>query len=145
MKLFLMRHGDAVPAYEDSRRPLSERGRAQVEAVAQRVTGVLQEGLRVLHSPKLRASETAQILCARALPGASPQVSQGLLPGDPVDPWIERIAESDGDLLLVGHNPFMGDLATRLAGKPVGFGTATLVILERVAEFGWGVVGEERG
>jgi probable phosphoglycerate mutase len=66
-ELHLVRHGDAVPedrggaAYDNyEEHPLSERGRAQAEAVAERFTGL--EVAAVYASPIRRARETAQAI-----------------------------------------------------------------------------------
>ncbi|MEA2663645.1 MAG: hypothetical protein QOI11_589 [Candidatus Eremiobacteraeota bacterium] len=67
-ELHLVRHGDAVPessggdaVYENyEEHPLSERGRAQAEAVAERFAGL--EVAAVYASPIRRARETAQAI-----------------------------------------------------------------------------------
>jgi phosphohistidine phosphatase SixA len=81
--------------------------------------------------------ETAHLFCQEAGVEGTPEVTPGLLPGDPIDPWMETANENSEDLLLVGHNPFMGDLASQLAGHPVGFDTAALVVFQRQEDGGW--------
>jgi phosphohistidine phosphatase len=62
MLIYLVRHGNAVPEQTDPACPLSEIGRAEVEATAKEL---LAEGAKideVWHSGKLRAKQTAEIL-----------------------------------------------------------------------------------
>jgi phosphohistidine phosphatase len=126
MRLYLIRHAHAVPEEENARRPLSARGRKTVRQVAAffRASGALQPG-HVWHSPLWRARETAEIL-ARGL-GLSRKAlveTSGLLPDDNPAEIVRRLAAVGEDLALVGHEPYLGALATRLAagkGNPPVF------------------------
>jgi phosphohistidine phosphatase len=73
----------------------------------------------VWHSNMDRAGETARAVAA-ALPGHPPlRVQQGLGPEDRTKPIARMIRSFNGDLMIVGHEPFLGKLAARLvAGKP---------------------------
>lgn len=129
IQIFLMRHGDALPSHQDPQRPLSPFGEEQ----AQKIHGLLAEASfqpqRLLHSPKARARQTARAIAAAFREPLPPEETAGLLPEDPVSPWIHRLEESPGTL-LVGHNPFLSELATRLTGSPQGLSTATFLALE---------------
>ena len=122
MRLFLVRHAHAVPEEENARRPLSARGRKTVRQIAAffRASGALQPGY-VWHSPLWRARETAEIL-ARGL-GLSRKVlleTSGLLPDDDPADIVRQLAAVGDDLALVGHEPYLGALATRLVvGKGI--------------------------
>ena len=69
----------------------------------------------------------------------------GLNPNDPVEPiasWIESITE---ELMLVGHQPFMGRLATQLLGHhgdepPVLFLPGSICALERNPSGAWQLI-----
>ena len=116
MRLYLVRHAHAVPEEENARRPLSARGRKTVRQIAAffRANGALQPG-HVWHSPLWRARETAEIL-ARGL-GLSRTVlveTSGLLPDDDPADIVRRLASAGEDLALVGHEPYLSALATRL-------------------------------
>ena len=116
MRLYLVRHAHAVPEEENARRPLSARGRKTVRQIAAffRASGALQPG-HVWHSPLWRARETAEIL-ARGL-GLSPKVlveTSGLLPDDDPADIVRLLAAVGEDLALVGHEPYLGSLGTRL-------------------------------
>jgi phosphohistidine phosphatase len=126
MRLYLVRHAHAVPEEENARRPLSARGRKTVRQIAAfyRANGALQAH-QVWHSPLWRARETAEIL-ARGL-GLSRKAlveTSGLLPDDDPADIVRRLASAGEDLALVGHEPYLGALATRLVcgkGKPPVF------------------------
>ena len=64
MKLYLMQHGEALSPGEDSRRPLSARGRKETEKMASFLQSIGLELHSIWHSQKLRAVETAQILAS---------------------------------------------------------------------------------
>lgn len=119
MDVYLMRHGEAVAEAEDPRRPLTRRGRDQVERVCRRA---VVDGLRVsqvLHSGKLRARETAEILAHCAEPAAGVREIEGLDPR--ADPFIAKaeIEVRDKTVVLVGHMPHLGRLASLLlTGEP---------------------------
>mgnify|MGYP001139025655 CR=1 FL=1 len=64
MIAYLIQHGTAASKDEDPERPLTLRGRRDVERVADRVASVMGTA-RVVHSGKLRALQTAEIVAQR--------------------------------------------------------------------------------
>jgi phosphohistidine phosphatase len=144
MRVYLVQHGDALSADVHPDRPLSERGRQDVE----RLASLLQTcGIRVtcaVHSGKTRAAQTAERLAAVVSPGREVQLLQGLGPNDPVEPLVRQIGGwgEDKDKLIVGHMPLLGRLAARLvAGDEeravVAFSPGTVVCLEKAEEAHW--------
>jgi phosphohistidine phosphatase len=118
MLVYLVRHAHAVPEEENSRRPLSARGRKTVRQIAAffRSCGALQPG-HVWHSPLRRARETAEILVrGLGLPQNALVEIPGLLPDDDPAEIVRRLASAGENLALVGHEPHLGALATRLVG-----------------------------
>lgn len=134
-----MRHGDAVSAAQDPRRPLSLQGRRQVEQAARLA---LQHEIRVatiFHSGILRAQETAEILAKTIVPERGVAAIGGLLPED--DPVLlqAELAEATESMALVGHLPFLGRLAALLVSGdselPITeFFPATMVGFSRTAK-----------
>jgi len=114
MEFYLARHGEARLEAEDPLRPLSSRGREEVARVAQAAVTKGAEVFAILHSDKLRAKQTAEIL-ARYLcpPGGVSQIG-GLAPND--DPMISKaeIETAENSVMLVGHLPHLGRLASLL-------------------------------
>jgi phosphohistidine phosphatase len=118
MDVYLMQHGEAMPEADDPARPLNPAGRAAVDQVVAQANsaGVVLD--RIVHSGKLRAEQTAQLLARLTTAGAGEAVDSraGLAPNDPVAPvaqWLGELAE-DSSIALVGHLPFMDRLASLL-------------------------------
>ena len=95
MRLYLVLHGDAVPERLDPERPLSAAGRQEVEAVARLLADTGVRTAHVVHSGKLRAHQTAELLATALAPGRVPEAIAGLSPNDPVEPMVRRIADWD--------------------------------------------------
>lgn len=144
MKILLSQHGDAIAKEVDPDRPLSDRGRKQVGRVAQ----FLHEGsvgcVRILHSGKTRASQTAELLAEGLQGSQSIEPVSNLSPNDPAQEWIERADSWNEDTLLVGHMPFMGKLASGLIDPQgstpmVDFCPGSVLCLLRKEDVGWQV------
>ncbi len=142
MKLLLVQHGDAVSREIDPERPLSERGRRDVQALA----GFLHRaGIRVrgvLHSGKRRAAQTADILAAALMTAGAGEAVAGLAPKDEVGVFAQTLAGRSQDTLVVGHLPFMARLTALLVGgdaerQLVSFRPGSAVCLERGEAGGW--------
>ncbi len=114
MRLYLVRHGDAVDADVDPIRPLSQRGEKEMRRVASLLAPMKLEVSAVWQSSKARAQETAKILAEALASPVEPVERPGLSPGDPVVPVAEEITAMDEDVMLVGHLPFVGRLASLL-------------------------------
>jgi phosphohistidine phosphatase len=114
MNLYLVQHAEARSKEEDPERPLSDKGVADIKKVASYLTerAVLRVS-HILHSGKLRARQTAEILGEQLHPGGV-TITDGLSPLDEPAIWAGRLAEADEDLMLVGHLPHMGKLAALL-------------------------------
>lgn len=111
MKIYLVRHGEAVPPEVDPEKPLSPEGRKEVERIA-RLLGKKSFPLSlILYSQKLRARQTAEIMDKYIIPGVTflkehPQMA----PNDPIGPALERVLDHGEDSMLVGHLPFLQKL-----------------------------------
>lgn len=136
MKLYLMQHAAALPAGTFPARDLTEEGLADAKKMAG-VLAKLKLGIaEIRHSTKLRARKTAEIT-AEALgdPALLKQVD-GLLPDDPVAPLEKELETIPHTLLVIGHMPFLGKLASRLLcgdeeHDPISFTNAGVVCLEK--------------
>jgi phosphohistidine phosphatase len=136
--VYLVRHGDAVAASVNPKRPLSQAGREAVEQIAQ-LARERQVGVSVIyHSGILRAQETAEILAKHLKPPSGVKAISGLLPDDdPVAGMVELEAAAD-PVMLVGHLPYMGRLAALLVRGDmetpvIDFQPAAMVCCSRVA------------
>jgi phosphohistidine phosphatase len=132
MRIYLIRHGEAMEDLQDSRRPLSAEGRRQVERVASQARVSDAAPRHIFHSGKLRALETAEIVGAALCPaGVDIRAVAGLAPDDDPTAAAELAALAEEDLLFAGHLPHLSLLAGLLTGRSISFSTATMVCLER--------------
>lgn len=120
IELYLLRHADAgdplVWAGADAERPLSAKGRRQAERLGRHLAGLGFQPDAILTSPKVRATETAQIVAS--LLDRPVRVDERL--AGPLDPdTIEGILRDAGDPrrpVLVGHDPDFSELVSALSG-----------------------------
>ena len=114
MRLYLVRHGEALPKYLDAARPLSEEGRKGIERVASFLKPLALSVGEVWHSGKTRARQTAEIMGAVIASARGIKEKEGLAPDDPVAPVIDLIRKGREDLMIVGHLPFLDIMAAAL-------------------------------
>jgi phosphohistidine phosphatase len=142
MRIYLVQHGEAVPAEVDPERPLSAAGEADVRRIAAVLRGSGVGVARILHSGKRRAEQTAQILAGALGPEVRPEARAGLNPNDPTAPVAQEAAGWEQDTMLVGHLPFMARLADRLIASRedlgvMAFRPGSVVCLERTDQVAW--------
>lgn len=142
MKVYLVRHGEAVPAAEDAARVLTDKGREDAARLAAVLKG---QGVRVdklWHSTRLRAIQTAEIVAREIGARDVSQRRDGLGPDDDVERWAQELVGVAEDLMLVGHLPFLKRLASLLLTRTLdydvpGFAVAGAVCLERMKTGAW--------
>jgi phosphohistidine phosphatase len=110
MDLILWRHADAQPGEIDLTRPLTSKGRRQASGMATWLEKHLPDSARVLTSPALRATETADAL------GRKYKTLAELAPGGQA---VSVLAAADWPdnrhpIVVVGHQPALGRLAALL-------------------------------
>lgn len=144
MRVYIVRHGHAADAANDSARPLSARGRDEVARLAHFAMRAQVKVQQVWHSPKLRARETAELLARTAQFGANLIERDGLLPDDDPSDALAELEVIYDDVCVVSHMPFVSYLASALllgSAHPIlRFDTATMVCLEREAPGVWRLV-----
>ncbi len=136
MHLYLMRHGEAKSEQEDPQRPLSNRGREEVDRVSRAAAKKGMAASRIVHSDKPRARQTAEILARNIIPSEGICEINGLGPED--DPSLTKaeLEASGKSLIVVGHLPHLNRLAAMLLNGNSGaqvfdFQTASVVCLSR--------------
>ncbi|MFA7665004.1 MAG: histidine phosphatase family protein [Burkholderiaceae bacterium] len=118
MDLILWRHADAGDALADPvadlERRLTSRGRKQAERMARWLHQRLPERYRVLSSPAVRTRETAAALGVRV--ELVPRIAPGCGVADhlAVLNWPDGLSARAGHVVLVGHQPVLGQLASTL-------------------------------
>jgi len=144
MKLYLIQHGEATTEEVDLHRPLTAKGRSDVEKISSFLKGAGVRPNAILHSGKTRARQTAEILAAHLGPDFPIKERQGLAPNDSVHGLLQEVSEIPNDLMIIGHLPFLGKLAsTLLAGSEiknlVAFRQGGVVCLQRNEDQPWQV------
>jgi phosphohistidine phosphatase len=114
MKLYLVRHGESALTGSDNERPLSEKGKKDIQRLVEFISSLKIEVSFAFQSPKLRAQQTASMLLTAIHSKNKIEIHNELDPMAVVDHMIEELYVSQQDTLLVGHMPFMGKLVAKL-------------------------------
>jgi phosphohistidine phosphatase len=114
MNVYLVRHGEAEEGADDSSRVLSERGREDVRKVADHLGKQHIVLKRIYHSGKTRARQTAEIFAEYMNPEQGVSQTDGLAPTDSPEIWQKKSSGTAEDILLVGHLPHLGKLASSM-------------------------------
>lgn len=143
MLLYLVQHAESKSKDEDPARDLTEKGRRDTERVARYLKRLHVQVSQIFHSGKTRARSTAELLAGQIQPAAVVSEAQGLAPLDDPQIWAARLANLEEDILLVGHLPHLGKLASLLTSgaqekSVVNFQMGGVVRLRR-AEGNWAV------
>jgi len=137
VKLYLVQHAEALGKEQNPRRVLSQKGHTDAVKMAAflfKADVIVDE---IVHSGKVRAEETANVLSKTVWPGKAAVRMDGLGPGDSTDHLVHAAEAAGGDLMAVGHLPFMAKMAARCLtgredGAAVAFEPGTVVCLERL-------------
>ncbi|MGA2455142.1 MAG: histidine phosphatase family protein [Solirubrobacteraceae bacterium] len=121
-QLWLLRHAEAEPhgTRTDAQRRLTERGRQQARAAGAAIERLRGEFDAVLFSPRVRASQTAELAAEgwseqqRALLTVHPPLGAGFDAVQALDAL--SAVPADGRLLLVGHEPDLSRIVGELTG-----------------------------
>lgn len=127
MELILWRHAEAEDGADDLARALTPKGWHQAEQMAQWLKAQLpadEHPVRIVASPAVRTRETADAL---DLPY---KIDHQIAPDASADQLLAASGWPDGHglVILVGHNPAISVLASRLAGAE-----ASAIVLRRAA------------
>lgn len=138
--ILLMRHGQAMEGVpEPSLTALGIKGTEEMGHRLAKAKIVLE---KILHSPRARARETAEIMAKLLSPAGGVHEAQGMLPMDAVELWEDRLAEEEKTVMLVGHLPFMENLVRFLVVKSasksiIKVHTSEVICLNYSLERGW--------
>jgi phosphohistidine phosphatase len=112
MDLILWRHADAVEGVPDHARELTAKGVKQSAKIAAFLQQHLPDQLRILVSPAVRAQQTATALTSHFT------LAPTLSPGASAEAVLHAACwpDSGGTVLVVGHQPTLGEVAAQLLG-----------------------------
>ncbi len=141
MALYIVQHAEAKREEEDPSRPLSPKGKRDAEKIASYLGRLGLRLDKVVHSQKLRAKQTAEILASRL--GVREVVEDvNLSPNADPKIWEDRISKETGDIMVVGHLPHLARLTGRLLcndenRSPIAFQMGGVVCLEKDESGRW--------
>ena len=116
MRIYLVRHAEAASGEPDHERRLTASGREQARRVGEQLANAQPRPDAILHSPLVRARETADLIATplRIQPDPDPR----LAPGATADDVRGAIAGRGEAVVVVGHQPDCGQVAAELTGGP---------------------------
>ena len=130
--LYLVRHGiaarrgDAWP--DDTKRPLTDDGVSRMRKAA-RGLARLDVSIDVVYtSPLVRARQTAEAIASAT--GAPLRVERRLSPGATVEDLREALADRQGPVATVGHQPDCSEITLAVTGADPGFKPGAMAELE---------------
>jgi phosphohistidine phosphatase len=143
MNLYLVQHASAKAKEDDPERSLSDAGLEEVGKMVdflKRYRAV--DVTRILHSGKRRAEQTAVMLGEQIRPAEGVSSAEGLEPVADASVWAERLSAAGEDVMLVGHLPHLGRLASLLLCRDanrnvIAFRNAGIVCLRRDETGSW--------
>ena len=125
--IWLLRHAHAEDGSPDAERPLSAKGEQQARAVGAALAVLGVELDACLTSPRVRARDTARLVCEPL--GVEPLEERALC-GGPFDP--REVAAGHGEsVLLVGHEPDFSLAVHDATGAQVRLPKAGLAAIDR--------------
>jgi phosphohistidine phosphatase len=120
MRLYFVRHGTAEEKLgkNDPERALTKEGREEIELVAPYLEAAVEEPMKLISSPYLRAEQTAEIL--REALGNREKIAptNALLPDADWASLRKVLEDFDGagakSVVAVGHNPSISEMVARI-------------------------------
>jgi len=127
MNLYFMRHGiavsrDGAEIHSDEERPLSPEGTKKMRRAAKGLMTLEIPFDRIFTSPLLRARQTAEIIAEVLDMEGHLEELRELAPGGSAERLLSSLSayREKKRLLLVGHQPLLGETASFLLAKDMG-------------------------
>jgi len=114
MVQFLGVRPKAAPKEVDPERSLTEEGLRDMQKITRFIKPLNLCVDYLWHSGKKRAVQTAEVLAKVIKVNKTPTVHEGLGPTDDVTVLRTELASVANDIMIVGHLPFLGGLASLL-------------------------------
>ena len=141
MKLYLLRHGDAVeagdPKFKEAERPLTPKGIQRTKQLAHALQLMEIAFDFVMSSPLVRARETAEIVIRGLDFGGKLELTDSLTPFGSMENLVRQLTmlrPTPENVLLVGHEPYLSGFISLLClggpGLPLTMKKGALCRLE---------------
>ncbi len=145
MRVYLIQHGESKSEEEDPQRRLTDKGIGDVQNVATFLRPLNLAVDAIWHSGKARAHQTGELLAEAVWARDSVIQREGLGPKDQVATTKEALEQAGGDVMIIGHLPFLGKLIALLVTDSeekeiVEFQFGSVVCIDRGDEGKWKVV-----
>jgi phosphohistidine phosphatase len=145
VRVYLVQHAEAKPEEIDPQRRLSGEGIRNAQRVAAFLKPRRITVHSIWHSGKARAQQTAEIFASSLILSEALTHREGLSPNADVNRIQRAVEQSKGDLMIVGHLPFLSKLASMLVNEDetrdvVIFQNACVVCLEKGDAARWRIV-----
>jgi phosphohistidine phosphatase len=142
MRVYLIQHGESKSEEEDPQRRLTDKGLGEVRNVADFLSPLKLAVDAIWHSGKARAQQTGELLAEAVCARDSVIQREGLGPKDQVATTKEALEQIGGDVMIVGHQPFLGKLIALLVtgreeNEIVEFQFGSVVCIERRDDGKW--------
>jgi phosphohistidine phosphatase len=122
MEIYILRHAIAVQrgttAYPNDDRPLTDEGIEKITEEAKGITKIIDGFDIILTSPLIRAHDTAKITAKELNCENKIEICKQLLPGSSIKSLFSYLSKykNKEKILLVGHEPDLGYIASALLG-----------------------------
>jgi len=124
--IWLLRHADAEDGTPDAERKLTKKGRKQAKNAGKALKAMGVKPEACFTSPKVRAAETARLVCEQL---GVEYALEPKLAGGPFD--AEALAAGLRDVVLVGHDPDFSMAVHDATGAQVRMKKAGLAGIEK--------------
>jgi phosphohistidine phosphatase len=144
MRVYLVQHGESKSEEEDPQRRLTDKGIGEVQNVANFLRPLKLAVDAIWHSGKARAQQTGELLAEAVSARCHLLQREGLGPKDQVATTRDALEQIDGDLMIVGHQPFLGKIVALLVtgseeNEIVEYQVGSVVCIERRDDGKWKV------
>ena len=142
MKIYLVRHGQALDEKLDPLQHLSEKGKSDAKKTADFLKRFRIKIEGIISSQKIRAIETAEIFASVLLPAVKVEQITGISPNDSAEAFLKNFKFNAKEIMLVGHLPFLSTLTSLMLSRELNrvkilYPTCSVVCLEQKGSDVW--------
>lgn len=142
MKLYCVRHAQALPAPDDNLRELSPEGRLEAQNMANFLKLAQIKPSQIIHSCTTRTQTTAAIIGKTLGLDHITPCATGINSEDNADDMIPVVQAWESDTMIISHLPFIAHLVSKLVAHKdqpnmIHYPPCTIVCLDHVHENQW--------